>query len=329
MPSAPAVLPPAPERVDHGLDLPLVAHPRRLERRPRVPCVSDDRDRVVGLQLAQQHRERLLHERQLVRLLHRPRRVDQEDEVRVRLRRPAHRIALDPDPDELAPRRPRARHHRDIGAERRLLRPRRRVVIAEVVDQFLAPHRIRLREDVAVERRAHPRIRRRVDVDREGRDRDLANDLERIFVGMRELVAALIVVRRRRPLRHVHARSGRRGWRRRRRRHRHHVHRRRARQRGSRQLRPGHDDALGLGFLGTIRRRRDLVVDPRLRAGNKKQGREAEAHIMMVAPHGRLPFLGGAKLAAQELGRGSAGNPLKISPNCEITAACEQDGVGP
>ena len=146
--------------------------------------------------------------------VHRSRRVDQEDEVGARPRRPVHRIALDADADELAARRPGAREHGDIGAERLSRALRRRIVVVEIVDHFLGPDRGRLRQDVLVERGPDPGIGGGVDVDREGRDRRLADDLEGVFGDVGELVAADILVGRRPDARDVaHRRCHRRRWR--------------------------------------------------------------------------------------------------------------------
>ena len=77
------------------------------------------------------------------------------------------------------------------------VRPRRRVIVGEIIDHFLGPHRGRLGQDILVQRGADPRIRSGVDVDREGRDRRLADDLERVFGEVGELVAADVVIGRR------------------------------------------------------------------------------------------------------------------------------------
>ena len=89
---------------------------------------------------------------------------------------------------------PRRRHHRHRRLERLLGRVRARIVVGEVVDQLLDAHRIVLRQHAVVERRAHERIGRRVDVDREGGDRLLRRHLQRIGLDRLELVAALVVI---------------------------------------------------------------------------------------------------------------------------------------
>src|SRR3954463_6847854 len=89
---------------------------------------------------------------------------------------------------------PRAWKDRDIGAERLRDIARRGVVVGEIVDQLLGPDRGRLRQDIPVQRGADEGIGGGVDIDREGRDRLLADQLERILRDRSELVAADIMI---------------------------------------------------------------------------------------------------------------------------------------
>ncbi len=166
----------------------------RLERRARIAGIGDDRHLVVTVELVEQHGQRLLDQGQLVGFVHRTRCVDQEDEIRARAGRALDLVAADADADELAPLRPGAGEDRDIGAERLIGRARRSVAIGEIIDHLLGPHRRRLGQDVAVERGADEGIGGGVDIDREGRDRILTRDLERILGRGGELVAADIVI---------------------------------------------------------------------------------------------------------------------------------------
>src|SRR5260370_1293482 len=104
-------------------------------------------------------------------------------------RRGVYGVALDDDADQLAALLPGAREDRDARPERLVRRRRRLVAVREVVDQLLDPHRVRLRQDVAAERGPHEGIGRGVDVDREGRNRRLADEPERIIRRAGELIA--------------------------------------------------------------------------------------------------------------------------------------------
>ena len=178
------------EALDGARDLQLLGRGGRLQRGVGVAGVGDDRDPVGRLELREQHGQRLLHQRQPVRRIHRTGRVDQQHQVGARARRGLKLIALDADADDLAAVRPRAGKHRGRDPERLGGRCRRLVGVREVVDQLLGAHRRRLRQDVAVERGAHERIGGGVHVDRERGDRRLAHHLEGILAGARELVAA-------------------------------------------------------------------------------------------------------------------------------------------
>ena len=69
-------------------------------------------------------------------------------------------VALDADAHELRPSRPRRRQDRDVGAERLRGAAGARIVIGEVVDHLLDPHRIGLRQDVPGSASAARRNRR-------------------------------------------------------------------------------------------------------------------------------------------------------------------------
>src|SRR6185369_14527453 len=85
---------------------------------------------------------------------------------------------------------------RDIGTERLRRGLGRGIVVMEIVDHFLGPDRRRLGQDILVQRGAHPAVGSSVDIDREGRNRRFADDVERILGEGGELVAALVMVGR-------------------------------------------------------------------------------------------------------------------------------------
>ena len=66
---------------------------------------------------------------------------------------------------------------------------RRLVVVREVVDQLLDPHRIGVRQIAVLEQAPHIGVRGRVDIDREGRDRLFRRDLQPVLLERLERVA--------------------------------------------------------------------------------------------------------------------------------------------
>jgi hypothetical protein len=135
--------------VDRRKDFAFLARRGRFERGAGAARIGDDRDAIVGVELIEQQAERFLDERQLVVCVHRSRCVDQENQIGARPRRTLDRIAFDPDADELAPGRERAGEDRDIRGERLLRGARRGIVIGEIVDQLLGPHRRGLGQDIS------------------------------------------------------------------------------------------------------------------------------------------------------------------------------------
>jgi hypothetical protein len=142
------------------------------------------------VKLGEQQRERLLHQRQPVRRVHRARRVDEEHQVCPRPAGRLDRIPLDADADELATLGPWAREYRNRGAERLVCRRGSLIRIGEIIDQLFGPYCRRRRQDIAIERGANERVGRRVDVERERGDRCLPHDFEGVLGRARELVAA-------------------------------------------------------------------------------------------------------------------------------------------
>ena len=147
-----------------------------------------------GLERRQQQPEGIAQKRQLVRRVHRPGRVDEEDKIGTRRLRCRRHIALDADPHQLRLGIPWRGHDGDIRLERRVQAVGCRVVVREVVDELLHANRVRGRQYTLVEPRPHEGVGRGVDVDGEGRDRLFGDDLDRVRVERLEAVAALIAV---------------------------------------------------------------------------------------------------------------------------------------
>jgi hypothetical protein len=100
--------------------------------------------------------------------------------------------ALDADLHEQRLRIPRRRRHFRGHAERHVAARRRRVSIVEVIDHLLDPHRILRRQLAAVEKAPHVGVRAGVDVDREGGDWLLGDQVHRVVI----LVLVTLGVRR-------------------------------------------------------------------------------------------------------------------------------------
>ena len=96
------------ERIDGAADLQLLGSRRRLEHGAGRAGIDDHRDVVLGPQLVDEDVQRLLRQRQAVRLVHRAGDVDQEDEVQRRLVVAGEVVALQADMDDLLARQPRA-----------------------------------------------------------------------------------------------------------------------------------------------------------------------------------------------------------------------------
>ena len=165
-------------------DLCFLVPRRRLEHGARRARIDHHRDRVVGGELVDQQADRLLDERQLVGLVHRARHVEQEDEVRGRTLLRLHLIALDADMHEKRVLVPGRGIDLDRGRERRVGAFGGRIIVIEVIDELLGPHRVPRRQRAAREIGARDAVRRRVNVDREGGDRLLGHDLFRIGRGV-------------------------------------------------------------------------------------------------------------------------------------------------
>ena len=125
---------------------------------------------VVGPQLVHEQAQRLLHQGQLVRLVHRARHIEQKDQVRGRTLRIADLTALETDPHEAVFGRPRGRGHLEVRGEGHVAR-RRRVAVGEIVHEFLDPHGIGRRPLPLGQEAPDIGVRCRVHVHREGGER--------------------------------------------------------------------------------------------------------------------------------------------------------------
>ncbi len=175
------------QAIDGVQDCAPVAAGRGRQGQAGLAGVGDDRHAVARPQLLDQHGQRLLDQVQLVRVHHRARDVDQEDQVAVGPRRALDLAALDADSHQPVLRPPGRLGHRDVDREGVFAAGRRRgVVVVEVVDHLLDPHRVRRRQRAELlDEAAHVGVGRRVDVDREGRQRLLVHTDEGVVDGRR------------------------------------------------------------------------------------------------------------------------------------------------
>jgi len=145
-----------------------LARPRnrcRGQRQPRGAGVRDDRHAVIGPQPVHQHLHRLLHQRQLVRVLHRAGDIQQEHQIRARSRRLGDFARLQPYAHQPVRRRPRRLRHLQMRGHRHVFSGRSRVTVREVIDQLLHAHRIARRTLALVEETPHVGVARRVHID--------------------------------------------------------------------------------------------------------------------------------------------------------------------
>ena len=89
-------------------------------------------------------------------------------------------LPLQRNPRNPVPRIPRCRRHLDMH-RKRLPIHRRRIVVREVIHQFLQPHRFRRRRSPAIQKPAHIGITRRVHINAERRQRGLPHHHPRIL----------------------------------------------------------------------------------------------------------------------------------------------------
>src|SRR3546814_9319622 len=108
--------------VEYLADSNLVAGGGRFEGDPGIAGVSDDCDAVPAVKPVEQHRQRLLYQRQLVGRVHRTGGIDQEHQVRARPIDGLQVISANADTHQLAPGGKGAGEDRNRIAERLFLR---------------------------------------------------------------------------------------------------------------------------------------------------------------------------------------------------------------
>ena len=154
------------QRVDDGA---VVGPGRGRQHCPRRARVDDERDPVAHVHLLGERHQSLLDEPESIWARHRPRHIDEEHQVAWRNVACLHVPALDPhvhDPVRGVPRR-----GANFGGDReRRVAAGLGVVVVEVVDHLLGPHRIGRRHDAALaQEAANVGVGGRVDVDGERR----------------------------------------------------------------------------------------------------------------------------------------------------------------
>ncbi len=118
-----------------------------------------------------QQGQRAFEQRQLVRLVHRPGDIDQKHQVAWRQRIRRCLPGLQPHPQQMGIGIPGGT--RQLGVDPKGFGPivRCRVVVAEVVDQFLDPHGVGRRQASFLQDATDIGVRRGIDIDTEGRHR--------------------------------------------------------------------------------------------------------------------------------------------------------------
>ena len=157
----------APQRVENRGR---VAAGRRRQDQAGVAGIDDDRDAILVGEIRRQHRQRGFDERQLARVDHRARHVDQEDEIARRDVRRVDAPRLKADERQAMRRVPRTVANRRRDRER-LAVARVGVVEGEIVDQLLDPHRVLRRRLSEIQEAADVGVRGRIHVGRKGRQR--------------------------------------------------------------------------------------------------------------------------------------------------------------
>ena len=183
------------EAVDGRHDALLLGHLGRPEPHVGACRIGHDRHGVVGLEVVEQHAERVLQQRQAVLRRHRSRDVDQEHEIGARPLRAVELVALDGDVHQPVGLVPGRREHADRRQERHVGALGARIGVGEVVDHLLDAHCVLRRQPSAVERTPHERVGRGIDVERERRNRLLRHLLDRIGRHRLEPVSPLLDLR--------------------------------------------------------------------------------------------------------------------------------------
>ncbi len=158
------------QAVEGGEDLLLVASRGGGEHQPGGPGIDHDGHPVLRPEAGHHELEGALHQRQLVRFIHRAGDIEQEHQVAGGQLLGIEVLPLEPHQEQLVLGVPGAgaplEGHREGVAVGRL-----GIVVREVVDELLHPDRVGGGQGVLVEEAPDVAVARRVDVDREGRER--------------------------------------------------------------------------------------------------------------------------------------------------------------
>jgi len=156
-----------------------------LQNLTGAASIGNDGHLILFGKFGQHQRQALLEQGQLVSALHRAGGVDQEHQIQWRTVFDNRIAALNGDMHQLRIRVPGGAGHGHCGTERGTVGVGSQVVIGEIVDHFLDPHRAVGRQLASHQGRADDRIRRRVDVDGKGRHRGFSGDFQGVGFGVR------------------------------------------------------------------------------------------------------------------------------------------------
>ena len=176
------------EPVERGADLARIAG--RFEHEARRPRIDHDRHAVARGQFAAEPGQRRFDQRQLVGIVHRARYVEQEDQIGRRAARLRQIVSAQADPHELRLTVPRRGGGIERDGEGCATIRRARIIVAEIIDHLLGPHRGGWRQLPLRQIAAGIGIGAGIDIDREGGDRLVRGEFDR---GDRFAVIALAI----------------------------------------------------------------------------------------------------------------------------------------
>ena len=177
------------QRVDGVRDARALGAGRGLEHHPGAAGIGHQRDPVLRAQPIHHQLQGRFQQRQLVRRVHRTRDIHQKHQIDRRQRLGREILALERDPQQQVAGVPRAGG--EFGVDRKGLRAGgARIVVREVVDHFLDPHRVLRRQLAGGQHAADVGVAAGIDVDAEGGHRIGGGQAHRIVV---EMLVALAV----------------------------------------------------------------------------------------------------------------------------------------
>ncbi len=174
----------SPEPLDGVFDGFLPIASSRRQRNTALPGVHDDADPILGAKRVGEHDHGLLHQWKALLIGHRAGDVEQEGQIARRnlFLVNGHRTKA----DEHEPVFGVPGSGADFGTDGDWSTAARcRIIELEIVDQLFDPYRISRRELALAEESPHVRVRRRVHVHGEGRERVLFDAVEATFPGSR------------------------------------------------------------------------------------------------------------------------------------------------